>query len=630
MMDYNIKLNKSTIETSDLDIINSNANRIAANLLFVGLASGSAINFITEFVFKGKDLLTVMLFSIALIIVGILARQLLNFKLNVNLTTHLLALIAFLSIPFIVIPFQNIGGGAVWAISFIFIIGSQLFANRTIFLYIILSSILTQIYMWIKVPLIMVPVNAANYITKIGLLVITICIINIVNKIYVSILKENISQINEIQQLAYYDHLTGLPNRLLLTERLDKALLEAKSLKQMLPIIFLDLDNFKMINDTLGHAVGDKLLIEVSKQLVEVYECNTVSRFGGDEFIIVVNNQTDLNSINRIAEKILDGFNQPFKLNNQEYFVTASIGISLYPTDGEDQEILIKNADIAMYAAKEKGRNQYVLCTSLMKESVGNNMMLSNSLYRALERNELLLYYQPQVSCITGGIIGCEALLRWNHPELGLLFPSHFMSIAEQTGLIVSIGEWVLYTACQQNKLWQDAGLPPIRMAVNLSVQQIHNPKLVDQVSEILQKTGLSSEYLELELTETIEMKETVHVIEVLKSFRNQGIGVAIDDFGTEYSSLNYLKKLPIDRLKIAMQFIQGIGVSNKDEVIIKAIISVAKEFGVSIIAEGVETRHQLDFLTQWMCDEIQGFYFYKPMPAHEMEKLLRNRGVVS
>jgi len=626
MMDYNIKPKETNLDTSDLEIINSKANIMAANFLFIGLTSGAAINFVSEIMVKGKEPFNVMALSISLIILGILAKQLVKINLSVNLTSQLLALIAAFSIPFIVIQFQDLGGGAVWAISFIYIIGSQIFANRTVFLYVILSSILTQIYIWIKVPLLMVPVNTGNYITKISLLIITILIVNIVNRVYVNILKENISQVDKIQQLAYYDPLTGLPNRLLLTNRLNQEILAAKHLAQILPIMFLDLDNFKMINDTIGHAWGDQLLIDVGKRLIDdVDECSIVARFGGDEFIILVKNQTDLTSVKKMAEKILAGFVQPFKLNNQEYNVTASIGVALYPQDGEDEEKLIKNADIAMYAAKEKGRNQYVLCTPVMKKFVHDNMELSNYLHRAVERNELILYYQPQISCATGKIIGCEALLRWHHPELGLLPPSQFVPIAEQTGLILSIGEWVLNSACQQNKLWQNAGLPPIRMAVNLSVQQLFNPLLLDQVAGILNETGLSPRYLELELTETIEMKEIVYIVGILNSFRELGINIAIDDFGTEYSSLNYLKQLPIDRIKIAMPFVQGIGVNDKDEVITKSIISVAQEFGVNVIAEGVETKQQLDFLNRWMCDEIQGYYFYKPMPGHEMEKLLRN-----
>jgi diguanylate cyclase (GGDEF)-like protein/PAS domain S-box-containing protein len=432
-----------------------------------------------------------------------------------------------------------------------------------------------------------------------------------------------------IEYLAYHDYLTDLPNRLLFTDRLEQAILQARRTEKPIAVAYMDLDAFKRVNDTMGHTQGDELLKTVAYRLTGTLRVSdTVARLGGDEFIFMFQNFTDVTAVTRITETIFNCFNQPFELENQYFFMTASLGVSIYPADGENVETLIKNADIAMYKAKDKGRNKCVFCSQLMKNEVMETMRLTNGLYRCLERNELVLYYQPQMNCRSGKIVGMEALLRWQHPELGLVPPGRFIPIAEQTGLIMPIGEWVLRTACKQNKVWQDAGLTHIRIAVNLSLFQFQNPNLVDEVAAILKEIGLSANYLELEITESVLMKETEYIIEILKLFKNLGVAIAIDDFGTEYSSLNYLKELPVDKLKIAMPFVHGISKSNKDEAIIKAIIVLTQSLGLNVIAEGVETEHQLKFLTQLMCDEIQGFYYCKPLPAHEAEKLLKAKDI--
>lgn len=448
-------------------------------------------------------------------------------------------------------------------------------------------------------------------------------------------LKEEIAEREVIQEeikyLAYHDHLTGLPNRLLFNDYLNHAIFMANRTKKALAVMFLDLDGFKMINDTMGHAVGDELLIEVSNRLIDTLrKSDTVARIGGDEFGIMIENLDDMEYLDNedkfsiVAEKILGSFKEPFTFNNQDCFITTSVGVALYPTDGEDAEVLTKNADIAMYMAKEKGKNQYIFCTQVMKTKINETMKMTNSLYRALERNELEIYYQPQLSCTSTEIVGLEALLRWNHPEFGMVSPSEFIPIAERTGLIIPIGEWVLRTACQQNKAWQEEGYTPLRVGVNISVQQFQNPNLIQQVKGILEETGLASHYLELEITESIAMKEKNYIIETLTTFRDMGIHISIDDFGTEYSSMDYLKQLPIDRIKIAMPFVHGIDVSKKDEAITKSIIILAKSMGFSVIAEGVETKKQLEFLTERKCDEIQGYYFYRPLPLTEVTKLLK------
>lgn len=429
----------------------------------------------------------------------------------------------------------------------------------------------------------------------------------------------------QMKYLAYHDFLTDLPNKLLMTDCINHAINLANRLGNFVAVMFIDLDGFKMINDSAGHIAGDLLLKEVAHRLVQILrKSDVVGRNGGDEFLFVAEDINQSSDAETIAKKIMDSFRNGFLINNKEYFLTASIGIAFYPEDGQNAETLIKNADLAMYKAKEKGRNQYVLCSPILKDQINKTIELMNKLHRAIEKNELELYYQPQVTIGVEKIVGVEALVRWHHPDLGIIVPSEFIPIAEQNGLIIPIGEWVLRTACRQCKTWQEAGFPKIRMAVNLSIKQFQNNDLVEQVTRILQETGLDPNYLELEITESIMMEESSCIVEKLNMLKNKGILIAIDDFGTEYSSLSYLKHLPIDRLKIAMPFIQGIEHNMKDESIIKAVLALAKSMGLGVIAEGVENEKQLEFLIQNRCDEIQGFYYYEPMPLTHIEELLR------
>ena len=428
----------------------------------------------------------------------------------------------------------------------------------------------------------------------------------------------------KISFLAYHDHLTGLPNRLSFSEQLNRGIQSAKRADKMMAVLFLDLDGFKMINDSMGHLAGDLLLVGVSNRLKSILcDSGSIARLGGDEFAVMVEEITEEKAIEEIAEKVLASFREPFVLNKQECFITTSIGVAVFPQDGEDSETLIKNADVAMYRAKEKGKNQFVMCSEGIKSKVLETMRISNHLFRVLERGELEVLYQPQINCSTKRIAGAEALIRWNHPEMGVVLPGKFISIAEQTGLILPIGEWVLRTACMQNKAWQNAGYPAIRVGVNLSVRQFQNHNIVSEVQSILSDTGLDPACLELEITESIAMQEQGYIIEALHMLRRMGVHIAIDDFGTEYSSMNHLKQLPVDRIKIPMPFVHGIDMGPKDQAITKSIIVLAKSLGLSVIAEGVETKTQNDFLLQKMCDEIQGFYYYKPMCSSDFEKLL-------
>jgi len=428
----------------------------------------------------------------------------------------------------------------------------------------------------------------------------------------------------QIKYIAYHDTLTGLPNRNLLNELLVHSITLAERNNKCMAVLFLDIDGFKMINDSKGHGMGDQILQEVAERLLKTLrKSDVIARHGGDEFIVIIEELDNCSGVELIANKIINCFQEPFHLENQDYFLTTSVGVAVYPADGQTPDMLIKNADIAMYKAKENGKNQYLFCTPVMKDVANETMELSTNLYRAIEKNEFELYYQPQLSCHNNQIMGVEALIRWRHPVMGLISPAKFIPIAEKTGLILPIGEWVLRTACQQNKKWQEQGLPKIRMGVNLSLRQFHNNDLLNLVESVLKETKLAPQYLELEITETIAMKEKSYIINTLNAFRQIGVSIAIDDFGTEYSSLSYLKHLPVDRLKVAMQFIRGIGIDHKDEALAKGIIVLAKSIGMNVIAEGVETKEQLEFLKNHNCDEIQGYYFFKPLIEAEMTKLL-------
>ena len=431
----------------------------------------------------------------------------------------------------------------------------------------------------------------------------------------------------EINYRANYDQLTGMPNRLLFNERVGAQIesFEKTGTGKLIGIIYLDIDSFRTVNDMMGHEGGDKLLVQVSQKLVRsIKKTDTVCRFEGDEFVIMLNNISREKEVLKVANRITSLFKHPFIVNGQEFYISANTGLAIYPQDGENAEELIKNANIAMYKAKEKGKNNYVLCSAMIKEEVNFKNILTSHLYHALEKQELLVYYQPQVCLQSGKIVAVEALLRWRHPELGMIPPKVIIPLAEQTGLINPIGEWVLTTACHQNKAWQEMGLPAIRMAINISATQFRNPQLISQLKKLLKESDLKPRYLELELTENIAINKDSYIVGALNGLKKLGVYISIDDFGTEYSSLSRLKLLPIDQLKIDKQFIDGIVGSEKDQAIVNTIILMAKNLGLSVIAEGAETLEQVSFLKENRCDMVQGFYYHQPMSAAEMEVVLR------
>lgn len=441
------------------------------------------------------------------------------------------------------------------------------------------------------------------------------------------ILSRGITEINydrQIDFMAYYDPLTKLPNQTLLVKKLNKGI--ARASRQDIPVgvLFIDLDGFKTINDALGHKQGDQLLKQVAQRLLSVVtETDTVSRRGGDEFIIYLNSHENEEELELIASRLLEVFKEPFILKEQEYFITASIGISKYPEDGENIPTLIRNADMAMYEAKSMGKNQYIICSEQLKLKTAEEISLTNDLYYAIERDEMLLHYQPQVKGSTGEIIGVETLLRWNHPEHGLVPPFKFIPVAEKTRLILPIGYWVLRTACEQWVDWQNKGFKPVKMAVNFSGHQLNHPDIIQQIVEILEETSMPPEYLEIEITESVAMDHNDKVKERLNKIKEMGISLSIDDYGKEYSSLKRLKESAVDAMKIDMSFVQGIGINPKDEIIVKALVSMATSLGIDTVAEGVETKEQLEFLNQTCCVLLQGYYFHKPMPSDEIGKLL-------
>jgi diguanylate cyclase (GGDEF)-like protein len=433
----------------------------------------------------------------------------------------------------------------------------------------------------------------------------------------------------QLEYQANYDALTGLPNRNLLHDRLRQSVY-AQRFVRSIGVVFLDIDHFKFVNDSLGHNTGDKLLQKVAERLLEsVRDGDTVARLGGDEFILILNDQTGQEVIYRAMQRIISNITEPVEIDGQELLVTASAGISLYPQDGPDVETLLKNADAAMYRAKEKGRNNFQFYTAEMNRQVNERLKMESSLRRALERNELELYYQPRIRVADGALVGCEALLRWQHPELGLTLPERFIGLAEETGLIIPIGEWVIRTACARARTWQNNGAAPVSVSVNLSMRQFRQEALSNAIDDALRVSGLDPRLLEMELTESLVMQDTEAAIRVLERLREIGVKLSVDDFGTGHSSLSYLTRLPISALKIDQSFVQAIkGTGESDEgIVAQAIISLGHNLNLKVVGEGVETAVQFDFLKRHSCDEIQGYYFGRPMPAAEFESFAFKRG---
>jgi diguanylate cyclase (GGDEF)-like protein len=427
-----------------------------------------------------------------------------------------------------------------------------------------------------------------------------------------------------LYHLAHFDALTGLPNRLLFLDRLRQAIAQAARDERLVAIMMLDLDRFKTINDTLGHSVGDELLKHIAERLrTAVREGDTIARLGGDEFTVMLPHVRYIGDAARVAEKILGLFASPFAMNGHEIFITPSLGISMHPFTESMDELLV-NADTAMYRAKEAGGNCFEFYRTEMSTASVRRLSLESALRRALERDELVVHYQPQAELSSGHIVGAEALLRWQHPELGLLPPAEFLPLAEETGLILAIGEWTLEHVCRQAQAWRSHGLPPLRLAVNLAARQFYQGDFARRVAATLARHGLDPRLLELELTEGVLMQNTQGTIAILAELHALGVRLAVDDFGTGYSSLSYLKRFPIDTVKIDRSFVADIPRDADDAAIVTAIIAMAHGLGIRAVAEGVETCEQMEFLRRRGCDEVQGFLLGRPLPSAGFEQLLR------
>lgn len=427
----------------------------------------------------------------------------------------------------------------------------------------------------------------------------------------------------QVRYMAYYDDMTGLPNRRMFKDQLNERLRLADSMGQKIAVFYLDIDKFKLVNDSFGYDYGNMFLLQLAERFTRcVTENDYLARTEGDEFAFFYTNVVDSNDVLAVVAEINRILEKPFLLEQYELHVTASIGIAISSADAEDADSLMKYANIALARAKEKGRNDFQIFNSDMKSVSINRLKLENELRRAIIGEEFVLFYQPQVDIETGRIVGVEALIRWAHPEKGLISPNHFISFAEESGLIVPIGEWVLRAACKQNKIWQNQGFPKMPISVNLSMRQFFQHNLKGKISHVLEQTGLDPQYLELEITESMTM-DVDHAIQSLLELKELGVHVSIDDFGTGYSSLYYLKKFPIDKLKIDRSFVRDIMVDPNDAAIVATIIAMTHHLNLKVIAEGVETEEQLQFLHQNRCNEVQGYWFSPPVSADQLEDML-------
>lgn len=428
----------------------------------------------------------------------------------------------------------------------------------------------------------------------------------------------------KLKYQAFHDLLTSLPNRAWFNKQLSISLEQAKRNKGIIAVIFLDLDGFKNINDSLGHSYGDQVLQQFAKRLINCIRAgDTAARWGGDEFTILLPQVRDEEDTIKLAKRIIEILKKPFHIKEHQLYIKTSLGIAIYPRDGEDAESLLKNADAALYRAKEKGRNRYQFYSSTITSKALLLLKLENSLYQAIEKNEFSLHYQPQVKLTTGEITGVEALLRWYHPDLGYVAPAKLIALAEQTDLIIPISQWVLKTACSQNLAWQQAGFKPLPITVNFSPRQFQQPNLVTMIEQTLAETGLPSHYLEVEITETSIIHDEKFAAEVFKDLRSLGVSISLDDFGTGYSSLSHLQKFPFQTLKIDQSFVQALEANPQDTAILSAMIMLGHSFNLRVVAEGVETLQQLEILEKLHCEEVQGYWFSRPLKTEDATQLL-------
>jgi diguanylate cyclase (GGDEF)-like protein len=546
----------------------------------------------------------------------------------------LVALIYNLVFFYSLVRYYEYMGPAMWTFAFIIILISIARLTRTMLVVTGVALTVSLLYLRFFANLVNFPVDDVKTIVNFLLFGALYFIARLIYGVNIRRLEVIDNQVNELNaqieerkkveaenlRLALYDHLTGLPNRMLFTENLKYAI-EHKTSGSGLYVMFIDLDFFKRVNDTLGHSSGDELIKQAGDRISAIFRSSdSVCRVSGDEFLVMVRNIRSEKQVLNMAKRVLEQFNEPFIINMRRLAITCSVGIAKHQGNDEDVEALIKRADFAMYRAKTNGKNRYVLYSSELEKDVIEEIEKINALHEALANDEFLLYYQPQVNGLTKEIIGYEALIRWNHPERGILLPGEFIPAAEKSGLIIPIGEWVIKTACRQNKAWQDMGLPKVPVSVNISAIQVNNNSLYNLVRDVLDDTKLSPEYLELEITESTIISDE-NILSGLEAVKSLGVKIAIDDFGTGYSAIQYLKSFPVDRIKIPMDFVHGINLNQKDESIINVILALADSLDIDVIAEGVENESQLKFLSERSCSNIQGYFFYEPVPAEVIPK---------
>jgi diguanylate cyclase (GGDEF)-like protein len=610
-----MKRTDAACELPEDELLNDHARKQIQKYVAISFMVGACFNFVAEYFVRQSPLGQVIGYSLLLSAFGGII-MFLEMPNKSRRRDYFLTAILSLAVPVLVLNYvSHYASLTIWAAPFLFISLLSVYSKGNLFYMLSFSIFASLLFVWWKKPLMTVEISWIDHSLRIFLFAATLHMAHFVNRAFHA-------RLQHINHLAYYDTLTGLPNRITFRYKLEGILSTSPSAKTPLAVMCLDLDTFKTINSTLGYAQGDELLKLMAARLSAAVKLHgLVSRFDGDEFWLLLSDPSC--SVTQQVNTVLQALQKPFVLADQDYYFTVSAGAAQYPRDGRVTDDLINHAGLAMNKAKERGRAHFLWCSADMKEEESRQIQLTHHLYRALEHGELVVYYQPQVSLADGSIKGMEALLRWVHPEYGMISPSIFIPLAEKTGLIHDIGFWVLKTACQQAVQWRSYGHTDLTMAVNLSVDQLLKPGLVDSIWRVLSETGMNPTDLELELTESVAMDENLSSIAVLHQIKQLGVTLAIDDFGTAYSSLSRLKNLPIDRLKLAMPFVHGIGHSEKDEAIIDIILHLAESLHVRLIAEGVENNQQLQFLHQHHYREVQGYYFHKPMIAAQAEQIL-------
>lgn len=560
-------------------------------------------------------------------------------RLNDTLQTHIISALYSITFLFCLFRYYNVIGPSIWTLGFIQVLLSMVRTTKTMLTYMGLTMLGAGIYVTFIIsgrPYNMSGVYYQLQFVFFTLLFIVSLTVHTISRNRIARIRRDLFELQRQEgirkeaeekniELVLYDQLTGLPNRSLFCEKLEQAMLRAKKEGSPLYVLLIDLDLFKTVNDTLGRLQGDEVLALVGRRLEDALPGDIVSRVGSDEFMMFTQKAKSVRAISAIAANILESINEPYALGGQTVTLSCSIGIARYPEDSQEVEQLLKYSNLAMYKAKNEGKNRFECFTKTLEQSYNYDLDMLYHLKTAIENNEFELFYQPQIDSSSHTLAGFEALIRWNSPVLGRINPLDFLPLAEKAGLMAQIGEWVLRTACRQNKLWQERGYANVPMAVNISTNQFRNGAVEQQVQAILAETGLNPGSLELEITEQLFISDIAAVKAELNRLKELGVKIAIDDFGTGYSCIQYLKELPIDRIKIPREFIHGIGRDEKDESIISVLIAMARNLNMDIIAEGVETGKQLDFLRDRKCAIIQGFYYSKPVPASIIEDYMVN-----